>query len=144
MFAHPRRRIARTAVLLPLVTLAFALVACGDSTGPSDSSIAGTYSLSTVNGMPVPVTIFQIGDDKLEIATGTLTLGASNTFNLQIGLRYTEEGVVTTETDGTTGTYTRNGGSLVFTAIGGETSSGSVSGNSVTMSEEGLVLVFGK
>jgi hypothetical protein len=128
---------------LASVAIALALVACGDSTGPTEASIAGTYNLQSVNGLSVPLTVFQFGEDKLEITAGSLTLHANNTFSSQLTMRITEDGEVVTESDSATGTYTRNGNSLVF-AADGETITGTISGNTITVSDDGLVLVFVK
>lgn len=137
------RRTLLSALLM--VASLFTLGACGDSTGPGGGSITGTYKLQTVNGNPLPYVIVQVGSDKVEVSEGSLTLNADNTYSSRFTFRTTEGGQVTTETDTSVGTYTRNNNAITFTdSSDGETITGSVSGNTITFTEEGLVLVFKK
>lgn len=131
--------------LLSLIVLMLVFLgACGDSgTGPEDST-SGTYALETVNGNRVPYTILQFGNDKIEVVAGSITINADNTFSWRVTLRTTEGGRVTTEEDRYTGTYTRNNNAFSFTDNEGDAYAASVQGGTLTMTVEGLVLVFRK
>lgn len=127
-------------VVLMLVFLG----ACDDSgTGP-DNSVHGTYTLDTVNGNKVPFAIVQIGNDKLEIMSGSVTINADGTFSGRTTLRTTEEGRTTTEEESFTGTYTNTNNSFTFRTSDGDTYSGSVTGGSLTLIVEGFTLVYRK
>jgi hypothetical protein len=119
-------------------TLATAGLACGggDSTGPS-TSIAGTYTLRTVNGGNLPYTLIQVGADKLEITAGSIALNADNTFSDRITVRATDGGSVETEEFVAVGTYTVNGTTVTLTEReSGDSYSLAHSGNSLTQIEQ--------
>jgi hypothetical protein len=89
------------------------LTACGDSTGPG-GRIAGTYQLETINGDPLPVTIFEFGPYRAEALSGDLVVRANNTFSTSLTLRETDAGGVMTTTITCTGTYTVDGNTVTF------------------------------
>ena len=127
-------------VVLMLVFLG----ACGDSgTGP-DNSFVGTYSLDTINGNKVPYAIIQIGNDKLEIVSGQVTINSDDTFSGRTTIRTTESGRTTTEEESFTGTYSRNNNAFTFTDNEGDSYTGSVQGGMATLNIEGLILVYRK
>ena len=99
-----------------VATLALALIACGDSTGPggSNANVTGTYALRTINGTSVPVTLVQIPGYSLRILSATLTLNAPNTFSTIGTYQETEGAVTVTVSETCTGTYTLNGTSIAF------------------------------
>lgn len=102
---------------LRLAAAAILLAACGDDTPsePTNQSVAGTWTLRTVNGSNLPYTLQQFGNDRIELLNETISVQASGTFTQQGTLRFTTGGLVTTEpyTDG--GTYTLNGSTATFT-----------------------------
>lgn len=125
----------------------FVLGACGDgdSTGP-DSSITGTYQLQSYDGQSLPATVFEAGEDRFEITGGTLTLNQDQTYSVTFALRGVEGGVVVTETETDTGTYTLSNNTIQFSDVGGPNATGTVNGSTltVTIDGEGTVLVFQK
>ena len=135
-------QLAFLALLLPLTT-----TACGgddDPTGPSDS-IYGTYALETVQGQALPAIILQVGNDLLEATAGSARLNSDNTWSASITLRLTEAGVVTTSTEGSSGTFTINNNTLQLTdPSDGSVVTGSVSGNVLTVIEDNVSFVFRK
>jgi hypothetical protein len=105
------------------------LTACGDdSTGPT--SIFGTYTLATVNGQPVPVEI-----QGFEITAGWIRLDSDSTYTISM----TVDGVTPDPGDGT---YTADGSSIEFS--GDFTGNGTISGNALTIVDEGGTFVFRK
>jgi len=65
---------------LAAVALSAALAACSDdSTGPK-ASIEGTYTLQSINGRPLPVTLIGFPSYTLEEISGSFTLNANMTF----------------------------------------------------------------
>ncbi len=110
------------------------LTACdGDSTGPG--GIFGTYTLVSIDGENLPVTL-QILDTEVEITAGSLRLNSDNTYTMSLTM--TVEG--TTDTGDVSGTFTVDGSTIDFD----EGFTGTVSGNTLTVSDEGVALVFRK
>ncbi len=127
--------------LLPLV----ALLACGgDSSTNPGASIAGAYSLTTVNGAPLPFVVQQAGTYKYEITADTYTLAAGGTWTEVRADRTTSNGAVTTSTKTDAGVWSRNGTSITLTSTANGTLSGTVSGNTLSLSSAGNTMVFTK
>lgn len=135
----------RRLFLLPLLLPLLALLACGgdDSTGPG-ASIAGAYSLTTVNGAPLPFVVQQAGTFKREITADTYTLAAGGTWTEVRAERTTSNGAVTTSTITDAGTWSRNGTSITLTSPASGALAGTVSGNTLSLSSAGNTMVFTK
>ncbi len=124
------------------------LTACGDdgdSMGTGGTSIFGTYALQTIDGTSLPFVLIQIGNDKIEVSAGSVRLNSDNTYSISISLRLTTAGTVTTETDTGAGTFTASGSTIQFSPGDGSNAfTGSISGNTLTIIDEGDTFVFGK
>jgi hypothetical protein len=134
----------RGAVKALLVVVAVALAACGKDSvlGVGGSgSVAGSYTLRTINGNNLPFTVEQIGDDKTEVLSETMVLGDS-TFSLSGSARVTAAGVTTTEPYANDGTFTQNGSSVILTFSSGARESGTVSSGTLTLASGGFTLVY--
>src|SRR5512146_3171833 len=96
--------------LIPLVALAVA-VACGSdsTTQPTVASLAGTWTLQSVNGSPLPFTVTQTGTDKVELLSDVVTASANGTYTEAVQFRTTLNGQSTTDTESDAGTFTLNG-----------------------------------
>lgn len=117
----------------------------GDSpTGPS-ASIAGTYSLSSVNGSAPPVILFTEGTYTLRVTSGNFVVNTNNTFSATTTYQETEAGQTSSTTETCTGTYTRNSNSLAFSeAESGETCGADYNGtwngsNSLTVAYDATI-----
>ena len=134
----------RRLFMLPLLTL-LALLACGgdDPTGPG-ASIAGAYSLTTVNGAPLPFVVQQAGTYKYEITADTYTLAAGGTYTEVYTNRTTSNGAVTTSTKTDAGVWSTNGPSMTLTSPALGAVSGTVSGNTLSLTLQGNTMVFTK
>lgn len=134
------RRLLTALSLLALVT------ACGgdSSTDPISASVAGTYTLRTVNGSPMPYTVQQSGPFKYEITDDAYTLSDGGAWTEVWRDRTTSNGVVTTSENTDAGTYTRNGTAITLTSPNSGAVSGSVNGGTLSLSAEGFALVFVK
>jgi hypothetical protein len=134
--------------LMVSIALALTLTACGGDSGttaPTNASLAGTWNLQTVNGAPLPFVFFQAGTDKEEITGDQFTFTSSGSFSQITTLRHTVNGQVSTETDTDAGTYSLNGTAIVVTFNSdGSSSTGSVSSNTITVTDQGLVAVYKK
>ena len=128
---------------LVLALSAASLLACGDSSGPEVSSAVGTWSLVTINGSPLPYTAVLIQPTyRLEILSDVFVATSNGTFTETFTTRETENGTVTTTTETDNGTWSQTGNTVTIVYADGTTSTATISGNSITLSEPGLVLVF--
>lgn len=118
--------------------------ACSDATGPELSPV-GVYHLRTINGAPLPYTIAQLGTDRVEVASGVITLNADGTFSERTSFRITEAGGSWMEEQGTSGTYTTNGSVVQLSPTGSARYSVALSDNrTLTQTVESFVLVYRK
>jgi len=125
--------------------VALALACGGDNVnGPTTESVAGNYSLTMVNGSPLPFVVAEVRDDKLEVTAGSLSINADNSYALTFGLRETQGATVTTETVTEAGTYHRSSNTLSFhpNDDSGDWSASYASGGTITMGTGGETLVF--
>jgi hypothetical protein len=103
----------RGAALLASIPLAFTL-ACGDSgTNPNNSDIAGTYTLQSIGGSPLPYT-FQSGSPTVTLVSDVLTVGSDGTWAEAEDFQQVANGQTTTGSLSDGGTWTRSGTSLTF------------------------------
>lgn len=131
--------------VLALALIAF-LAACGgdSSTGP-DTSHLGNYTLRTVQGNNVPATIYQAGNDKIELINGFVNINADNSYTAALNYRITESGQVSTYQENSQGTYVRNGNAISFTErTDGSTSTGTLTGSQLSITLDGVALVYSK
>jgi hypothetical protein len=135
-----RRLVALLVVFAALVTTA----ACGSdgSTNAGPASVAGTYTLRTVNGSPLPYTLFEVGGDKYEITADAVTIKEGGAWTESGTIRSTESGTVTTSTVTNVGTYTRAGTVINFVSAQTGPFSGSVESGTLSLTQEGLVAVY--
>ena len=120
--------------------------ACGgDSDGITEvASVAGTYSLQSVNGAPPPFVFFDDGEYRLEVMAASYTLTSTGSFSNTATYRETENGVVSISSETVTGSYSVSAGTVTFIDTNGETVTGSISGNTLQFSEDGVTAVFAK
>ena len=132
-------------LLVLCLALLLPLAACGDDDGSGPSAdVVGTFTLQTINGATVPAVVFQAGADRLEVVSGSITFNENRTFSAAFTLRQTLAGVVTTETETDTGTYTVSGNTVQLTAADGTVETATVSGNTLTSTQQGITLVYRK
>jgi hypothetical protein len=123
--------------------LALTSTACGggDSSGPP--SIAGTYTLQTVNNAPLPFTTSEDATYKAEILSWVVTLNANNTYSFVFRGRSTDNGVPTENTITSTGTYTVSGSTVdMFDSVDNSSLTATVSGGVLSIVIDGPVGVF--
>lgn len=95
-----------------------ALAACGsDSTTtgpPPPPSVAGDYSLQSVDGKAPPDTVINTSDETVVFLNGTLSLKSDASYKLLFhSTRTTSSGTVS-DSSGSTGTYSVNGSTVVI------------------------------
>jgi hypothetical protein len=133
----------RTRLLLLVIGALGISCGGGDSTGPNDS-VAGTYSLRTVNGSNLPYIVVQIGADKVELTSDILTLSEAGSFTELTTFWTTTNGQVTTSTESDAGSFTLNGTAASFVFNSGTSGTGTISGGTITVALSGFSFVYRK
>ncbi len=135
------------------VLLAGSLAACsgkdGGPTSPTTASLAGTWTLQSVNGTPLPYVLAQSGPSSVVLVSDVITATAdtpnSGSFTRSTVVQTTANGAVTTQSPADAGTWTLNGTAVVLHFNSdGSTSTGTVSGNSISAAYSGLSFVYTK
>jgi hypothetical protein len=113
MFAQ-RSRLASLALVAAVV-----FAACGrDSpTDPTESpgTVAGTYTLSTVGGVDVPLQVYEDAEVSLDLVSGSVVLRTDGTFEEVLTFVETENGADPSEmVEQTSGTFTIVGRTITF------------------------------
>ena len=135
---------------LVAILLAFAVpmtvAACGMDGSPlvGPASVAGTYTLRTINGSPLPYALFQAGDDKYEITAGAITLAEGGTWSQSSAERMTEGSSVVTSTSTVTGTYSRTGTVITLVSPAAAPVTGSLDSGTLTLTQDGYLAVYTK
>ena len=131
-----------------LVTLALAATALGcagdTTTTPQISEIAGSYSLSTVNGSILPFTYAVSGADKAEVLDDVITLTEDGRWTEVWHDRYTMNGVVSTEEMSDEGAFTRAGNRITLTSSFGGSIAAELAEGRITMSGNGFSLIYAR
>ncbi|HKW49320.1 MAG TPA: hypothetical protein VJN70_17835 [Gemmatimonadaceae bacterium] len=73
-----------------LASLAMLLIACGGDKAVGPETIAGTYTLQTVNGNKVPAAFYQDSLERDEFISGNVVLADDHSWSGQLGLRGTD------------------------------------------------------
>ena len=97
----------RPFALLALAVAVTLMSACGGgaATEPVVTSVAGTWTLTTIDGKALPY-VYVASDPKLELISRQYVITASGTFTTSFTLRGTElDGTVHTTTTSDAGTY---------------------------------------
>ncbi len=133
--------------LLFAVLMVVVLTACKqEAKAPTDSKDAkvttdinpvGTYALVSVNGKNVPTTIAHEGHD-IPIASGSFAINADGSCSSKMFLSGRDAAIETKAA------YTRDGTNLTMQWEGAGTTVGTVEGNTFTMNNEGMVLLYRK
>jgi len=132
------RRFSKTWIAVAVLVAA---AACGsdDSTSPTLGA-NGTWSLQSINGSALPVTIGS-GSQTVSVIASTLTISSNGNYNEVVTLRPLGATANTTFTE--TGTWSFTNGMVTFNdQTDGITYTGSVSGNSLTENTAGFVSVY--
>jgi hypothetical protein len=130
------------------LALVLAVIGCGsdNSTTPTNTSVAGTWTLQTVNGSALPFTL-ATSPAKLEVLSYVVVVTSNGTWTSSEQTRTTigtQPPVTATVTDA--GTYTISGNNVALTSntAGSAAQAGTVSGNTFTIVQSGFTFVFQK
>lgn len=131
-----RRRIALRATLLA----AALTLACGEPTSPLD--LVGTYTLQSVNSMPLPFTLQQTGATKVEVLDDVLFLSSSSSYSAVGHKRYTTNGIVGLAAPVDAGTFSRRGNVISMESLLVGHWEGTIQARSLTLVQQGYTLVY--
>ena len=131
--------------LASVVLTGVLLTACnGDPFSPE--GVSGTYNLETVSGSPLPVTRTNDSTGTFIFTAGSIILNANGTWSISTTGTTTIEGTTTTITfGGSGGTFELVAPSTIrFTSPDGETMSGTLDGDRITIIGGGDSFVYRK
>ena len=130
--------------LIGFLALAITVACGGDGiTDPASVSLAGTYSLKTVNGSPLPFTVSD-ATGSATLTSDVMTVADAGTWTEHYTFRLTVNGTTTNESGDTSGTWSRSGTSVTFKADGGTAYTGTFNGSGFTLNDGDHVYVFAK
>ncbi len=123
-------------------------LACGSNAITGALSVEGSYSLRTVNGAALPVTM----TDSLEgvpvqitfMAPTSVTLGSDRTVRIITTVRFVWGAINEVQTDTATGTYALNGQQVTFSQPGSRSFTAAWNGSDVLTIDDDGVFVFRK
>jgi hypothetical protein len=108
--------LARVASVLCTAAL---IAACGGDSpsgpGSNDTSPVGSFAIATVNGKPLPFTMFTDTNYLYEVTSGSLALTNDGKYQNVMHFRQTIPGNVSLFVDSTTGTWVLNGSTVTLT-----------------------------
>jgi hypothetical protein len=135
------RSFKRLAAFAALVLLAAGCGSDSPTTPVTNASLAGVYTLRTVNGGALPAVIQAASstDPKIEILRDELTVKVDGSWSGVEDFRVTTGPTVETQTVNSSGTYAVSGSLVSFTDTLGDVLIATVSGNSFTLGDGSYV-----
>lgn len=133
------------------------LAACGttrdasSTSGPTQASVAGTYTLKTVNGNPLPFVTQQDANVTAKMTSAQFTFASGGTWTQTQHYQTTINGTTSSDTFDESGTFTVSGTTVTLkitsAANGGPQTFSMTSdeaGNTLTLTESGYTFVYAK
>ena len=126
------------ALTLGLALAATLAVACSDSSTDPNGSPDGSYTLQSVNGVPLPVAVFETEVDGITysevVTSGEITL-SGGTYSGSLAFESRENGtVVDSDVDTFSGSYTVSGNTVILDDGDGEEIVGTFTATSLSVS----------
>lgn len=136
-----RRKVLSLGAALIAATL---LAGCSaiDALGTGTGRVAGTYELRSVNGASLPALYYQEPGYRLEVLNANFTIETDGTYSEALILRETVNGSTSTTSQSTYGFYDYLDGELTFDEASGRRYYGFVDGNTLTVEDEGVRMVY--
>ena len=129
------------ALSLLAVLLLLAITGCkNESRGATQVSLAGVYTLVSVDGKDVPSNLTHEGV-AVVVKSGSFTINADGTCRSLSVFAVPPHPDVNRQVDAT---YTQSGAELTMSWKGAGMTKGEVSGNTFTMNNEGMIFVYRK
>jgi hypothetical protein len=129
------------AVLAAAFATTTALAGCG-SDSPTETTIFGTYNLTTIDGHGLPHSELD-GTTTVTLVSGSVTLKSDHTFTRLFNFTETIGTVTQPDPDTSSGTFSVSGSAITFVEDG-DMIPGTMQGNTLTVTNEGRVYVLKK
>lgn len=126
------------------LALGLSATACVDSTSPS-ATLAGNYSLRTINGAVPPVTVYQDASVRSEVVSGLISLDANGNYQSTTRYRDTYTGSQPVLVDeNATGYWTLSGSQITLTDLQypNDPFYGTVNGGTITLVDRSSGVTF--
>lgn len=130
----------RTTALRATLLAAALMLSCGEPTSPLD--LVGTYTLQSVNGMPLPFTLQDMGAWKVEVLDDVLFLASSSNYSSVGHKRFTANGVVSLAAPVDAGTFSRRGDVIAMQSLLLGRWEGTIRGRTLTLVQHGFTLAY--
>jgi hypothetical protein len=114
-----------------LIGLVLVAGGCSDTSGPATLEHLGTYTLTSVNDSPLPYTVYEDPDARVEVLGGVILLEENELFQIEMITRLHFLGEVDTDTGTSMGTYQLVNDELTFVYADGSGFPASLVGNSL-------------
>jgi hypothetical protein len=128
-----------------LVLVMGAVTACGGDSVTSttgSASLAGTYTLRTINGTALPF-VLQSGTNSITVTADAITVADGGTWSESGAYRQTINGQTTSQVISDGGTWTRAGASVAFSSRATTGYSGTFTGSGFSLTDNsGAAFVF--
>ena len=129
--------------LASVVLTGVLLTACGgDAFSPEN--VSGTYNLETISGNPLPFSMTDASGITGTTTAGSIILNANGTMSISTTVTITIAGTTTTNTFGGSGTFELVAPSTIRLTSDGETLSGTLDGDRITIIGGGDSFVYRK
>ena len=133
----------KTLLALAFAALGTGSLACSDLTGLGAGDISGSYDLRTFNGFQLPTISYQDQFQQHQLLGETFTIYQDGTYTDDYTIRIISNGGTTQQNYRDTGTYQQNNTAIQFRDDAtGDIFTGSISGNTLTISQLGDVYVY--
>ena len=113
---------------------------CSGGSVTDPSPVVGTYTLQTINGQKPPQPLAS----GIDIVGGRVSLREDGMFHQEMDLRTTSGGVTSNGTAHMFGTYFRRGNRISVTWNGGGSNTFTLSGATITQTQQRLTLVYAR
>ena len=140
----------RYAAVAALAAALIAATGCGSDSNAPDRSHVGLYDMVSIDGDPLPATIFDTPGYTIQVTQGSLALNANNSFVESMTIIETVDGTQGPfESVSCLGSYTRSGSTITLTtpetdSCIGQRVTGTLSGRTVTVDYDGTTIVFSR
>lgn len=133
----------RRAVAVSAVVMFAACVKADAITAPDTSDVAGSYSLRSINGVPLPFLLGANGTDSLFVLDDTYTLSSAARFSESIHTRRVQSGRIDTLALSDSGTFTRTATGVRMIGLRGLTEA-TIKVDTLQLDGDGITFVYRK
>jgi hypothetical protein len=136
----------KTLFAMASLVLVLSAAACSDSaTGLGYGNISGSYSLQTFNGSNLPALFDRTSVQERDLVSETFTVYSDGTYADDYRMRVIDQSGTSDLNYHDVGTYQQNNSALQFRdSSTGNVFTGSITGNTLTITQFGDVYVFSK